>query len=524
MGGGDLNLKKSWHPATLRNQEKVWKKEREAEEERKKMDQLLKEKNEERQMMELQALSEAAGKVKKRTERLDWMYSSAGGGNKAVDEDREAYLLGKKRVDKLVEQGKTIQEIESSASFDRANVYGVTANTVRDTQAKIREDPLLAIKKREHASLQAVLNNPVELKKLKEAKSGKKDRGSKKDKKEKKHKREKKKRVRDEDSDSDSSQNTELRRAAKSTKVDIAVHGRENGRSNGHHNRRSRSRSFGRSTRRSSSVERNRYRRRSPSVSGGWFSRRSPSPARRGTFRRASPSASIERTSRPSPSPVRSRMWRRSPSGSIERPSRRSPSLPRERPRRKSPFRSPSPVGERGGRRSQPRDGRSFRSPPESSRPNHMSPRRRRSSPSPRPPVTDGKQHDTRQSPPTPSAESLSKTNTVLSTAHAEYEARKKALESERERRLAEMMNNAQEWDAARTKRVEEERRQDAEEHARDMDARMKRLERAGGAQGESFLRDLHRQTFSGESASAADMIRRNKAFAQRAGGFLSKS
>ncbi|RKO94021.1 Pre-mRNA splicing factor-domain-containing protein, partial [Blyttiomyces helicus] len=172
MGGGDLNLKKSWHPGTLRNQEKVWKKERAADEERKKTEQLLKEKNEERQMLELQALSEAAGKQKKRAERLDWMYSSGAGGNQSmVDEDREAYLLGKKRVDKLIETGKNLDDVsgmDASAVFARnaSTAYGITANTIRDTQNKVRDDPLLAIKRREQASLQAVLSNPLKVKEL----------------------------------------------------------------------------------------------------------------------------------------------------------------------------------------------------------------------------------------------------------------------------------------------------------------------------------------------------------------------
>ena len=30
MGGGDLNMKKSWHPVLMKNQEKVWLKEKEA--------------------------------------------------------------------------------------------------------------------------------------------------------------------------------------------------------------------------------------------------------------------------------------------------------------------------------------------------------------------------------------------------------------------------------------------------------------------------------------------------------------
>jgi hypothetical protein len=38
------------------------------------------------------------------------MYSGPGGAA-AVAEEREAYLLGKKRIDKLVEQGSTVDEV-----------------------------------------------------------------------------------------------------------------------------------------------------------------------------------------------------------------------------------------------------------------------------------------------------------------------------------------------------------------------------------------------------------------------------
>lgn len=53
MGGGDLNLKKSWHTGTFKNQERVWKKERQAEEEKKKVDLLLRERADERAQEEL---------------------------------------------------------------------------------------------------------------------------------------------------------------------------------------------------------------------------------------------------------------------------------------------------------------------------------------------------------------------------------------------------------------------------------------------------------------------------------------
>ncbi|KAJ1962827.1 RNA-splicing factor, partial [Dispira parvispora] len=53
MGGGDLNMKKSWHPMTYRNQEKLWKAEQKAAEEQKKLEQLRKEKEEERELQDL---------------------------------------------------------------------------------------------------------------------------------------------------------------------------------------------------------------------------------------------------------------------------------------------------------------------------------------------------------------------------------------------------------------------------------------------------------------------------------------
>jgi hypothetical protein len=40
--GGDLNLKKSWHPVLMSNQKRVWAEENKALEERKKTDQVLK--------------------------------------------------------------------------------------------------------------------------------------------------------------------------------------------------------------------------------------------------------------------------------------------------------------------------------------------------------------------------------------------------------------------------------------------------------------------------------------------------
>ena len=65
------------------------------------MDQLRKEKEEERQLQELQRLQEEQT-GKKRQEKLEWMYSTPATGSGQSANDLEDYLLGKKRVDKIL--------------------------------------------------------------------------------------------------------------------------------------------------------------------------------------------------------------------------------------------------------------------------------------------------------------------------------------------------------------------------------------------------------------------------------------
>lgn len=73
MGGGDLNLKKQWHPLTFKNQEQVWLAERREEQEIKKMEQLKKELEQERAMQELVDLNLATGRVKYIYENVDFI-------------------------------------------------------------------------------------------------------------------------------------------------------------------------------------------------------------------------------------------------------------------------------------------------------------------------------------------------------------------------------------------------------------------------------------------------------------------
>ncbi|KAG0242209.1 RNA-splicing factor [Actinomortierella wolfii] len=179
MGGGDLNLKKSWHPGTFRNQEKVWKQERQAAEEQKKLQQLRKELEEERQIQELQRIQEAAG-GKKRQERLDWMYQAPPTGSNKDEAALEDYLLGRRRVDDILNK-KTEDMAKLSREADILAKSGPSkANNPRDIQAKIREDPLLAIKRREQAALEAIARNPIKLRQMQEGKDSSSKKKSKK--------------------------------------------------------------------------------------------------------------------------------------------------------------------------------------------------------------------------------------------------------------------------------------------------------------------------------------------------------
>ena len=167
--GGDLNLKKSWHPVLMSNQRRVWEEEKKALDERKRIEQMVKERQEERQIQELQDMQEAAG-GKKRLNRVDWMYSGPSDGQAGTTEEMEGYLLGKRRIDGLLKNNEH-RKLEKAAT-EESFMAIQHANTVRDTAAKIRDDPMLAIKKQEQAAYEAMMNDPVKRRMLLKAAGG----------------------------------------------------------------------------------------------------------------------------------------------------------------------------------------------------------------------------------------------------------------------------------------------------------------------------------------------------------------
>ncbi|KAM6940532.1 pre-mRNA-splicing factor CWC25 homolog [Xenentodon cancila] len=201
MGGGDLNLKKSWHPQTMKNIERVWKAEQKYEAERKKIEELQKELKEERAREEITRYAEETGAIKKKDDRLDWMYQGPAG-----QVSRDEYLLGRPIDKQITDQ---YEEPESGPSAETGLLPGSIFNPATpasslDLAAKIREDPLFEIRKREQDKKREVLTNPVKMKKIKEMlrqnldkkdkkkkrkKEKKEKRGDKEKRKEKKHKR-----------------------------------------------------------------------------------------------------------------------------------------------------------------------------------------------------------------------------------------------------------------------------------------------------------------------------------------------
>ncbi|KOB75052.1 Coiled-coil domain-containing protein 49 [Operophtera brumata] len=167
MGGGDLNTKKSWHPSTLKNQERVWKAEQAEAEEKKRILELQREREHENDRTQLNEMVQrnfgAGGSHQAGDNRLHWMYDKP---DKQVQ--HEDYLLGKE-IGKSDESERAQNAIPA---VSRRVVGSSMTKTLDDTQVdlarKLREDPLLLVKDRERAARAALLNNPLQRKRLTE--------------------------------------------------------------------------------------------------------------------------------------------------------------------------------------------------------------------------------------------------------------------------------------------------------------------------------------------------------------------
>lgn len=166
MGSSDLNLKKSWHVGRAANISAIAKAEADAIAERKKLALRLNEIKEERKKEEIQKQLAAAG-GKPVTQRVEWMYSGGPGDGQNDNAANEAFLLGKRSLDKLLASQDTEakQQLQKQTSQDSLAPPSAVGNA-RDTAAKIREDPLLAIRRAEQDAYGAMMNDPIKRRQL----------------------------------------------------------------------------------------------------------------------------------------------------------------------------------------------------------------------------------------------------------------------------------------------------------------------------------------------------------------------
>ncbi|XP_026757248.2 pre-mRNA-splicing factor CWC25 homolog [Galleria mellonella] len=165
MGGGDLNTKKSWHPNTMKNQERVWKAEQLAAEEKRHIQDLQRERAEERDREELNSLARLSSGATASDNRLHWMYDKP--DKKAQQED---YLLGKSIEKNYDQPDKSDQDVIPAVArrVVGSSMLSAAGDTQVDLARKIREDPLLLVKERERAARAALLNNPLQRRRLTE--------------------------------------------------------------------------------------------------------------------------------------------------------------------------------------------------------------------------------------------------------------------------------------------------------------------------------------------------------------------
>ena len=97
------------------------------------------------------------------------MYAGPAAGQGGVVEEQEAYLLGKRRIDGIIKSTakENIRSLEKSTNVNEETLaISQNANSLRDTAAKVREDPMLAIKRQEQTAYEELMKNPLQRQKL----------------------------------------------------------------------------------------------------------------------------------------------------------------------------------------------------------------------------------------------------------------------------------------------------------------------------------------------------------------------
>ncbi|XP_020222008.1 pre-mRNA-splicing factor CWC25 homolog [Cajanus cajan] len=196
--------KKGWHTGSLRNIENVWKAEQKHDAEQKKLEELRKQIQEERERNDFRLLQEQAGLVP-RQERLEFLYDSGLSVGKSSNSE------GFKSLEQFPKSDATEPPL-SSASKEGASVPGALfedkPQSANDAWRKLHSDPLLMIRQREQEALAKIKNNPVKMAMIKKSIEGteRKEKAHNKKEKRKKHRSSKSKHKEQSDSEDDTTE------------------------------------------------------------------------------------------------------------------------------------------------------------------------------------------------------------------------------------------------------------------------------------------------------------------------------
>ena len=157
--------KKSWHTTNLQNVEKVWLAEQAEKKEAEKLDQWKKEREEERQIEQLRQLQRETGQAHARQgpERVDWLYEQP-------TTSGTEYLMGKAMEVKPEES--EVKQVEHMPGSTFLNGQNNLSNAANEEFNKMTNDPLVAMRAAEQKALQAIINNPVKMKQIRQQAGG----------------------------------------------------------------------------------------------------------------------------------------------------------------------------------------------------------------------------------------------------------------------------------------------------------------------------------------------------------------
>ena len=143
--------------------EEVWKREQQAEHEKRKLEEMKKEIQEERKLAELQQDAVDAGHLKK-SERLDWMYKGSLAEGTRLEDTKFTRAEGEEEPEELKRERERREDLPPERPERRAEYLAPNMDDPKqrvEQWNKMNNDPLLAMKQREIQARENIASNPV---------------------------------------------------------------------------------------------------------------------------------------------------------------------------------------------------------------------------------------------------------------------------------------------------------------------------------------------------------------------------